>query len=59
MGHATTRDYRGNSLKRNELYRDVGRVHLFHEFFLFLFPPPPPPSSFFSLLLRYGYVRIG
>lgn len=56
MGHATTRDYRGNSLKRNELYRDVGRVHLFHEFFLFLFPPP---SSLFSLLLRYGYVRIG
>lgn len=32
------RDYRGNSLKRNELYRDVGRVHLFHELPFPFFP---------------------
>lgn len=44
-------DYRGNSLKRNELYRDVGRVHLFHES---PFPFSPPPFFSFPPL---EYVR--
>lgn len=42
-------DYRGNSLKRNELYRDVGRVPTFFTSPLFLFL-----LLLFSLFLRWN-----